>query len=70
MNAATDSSFLCLKLVKSVSFISCTPEEKNWWNYFSKSAQNIMELAGNIENHIKADPDKDMENKRTFNASF
>jgi len=28
-----------------------------------------MELAGNVVNHVKADPDKDMENKRTFNAS-
>ena len=28
-----------------------------------------MELAGNIVNHVKADPDKDKENKCTFNAS-
>lgn len=29
-----------------------------------------MEFAGNDVNHAKADPDKDRENIRTFNASF
>ena len=42
----------------------------NWWNCFSRSAQNIMELAGNIVNHIKADLERDIENNRIFNASF
>ena len=69
MKVATDSSFLCLRLVKSVNFISSTPEYKNWWNCFSRSAQYMMELAGNVVNYVKADPDKDMENKHTFNAS-
>jgi len=29
-----------------------------------------MELAGNVVNYVKADPETDMENRRTFNASF
>ena len=70
MKAATDSSFLCLKLVKSVNFISSMPEFKNWRNCFSRSAQNIMELAGNVVNHVKAYLERDMENRHTFNASF
>ena len=70
MKASTDSSFLCLKLVKSVNFISSMPEYKNWWKSFSRSAQNIMELAGNVVNHVKADLERYMENRRTFNVSF
>ena len=29
-----------------------------------------MKLAGNVVNHVKADPERDMENRHTFNASF
>ena len=70
MKATIDLSFLCLKLVKSVSFNSSILEWKNWWNCFSRLAQNIMELVGNVVNHVKDDPERDMENKRTFNALF
>ena len=69
MNEATDSSFLCLKPVKSVNFNSVTPEKKNWWNCLSRSAQYKIEFAGKIVNHAKANPDKDKENNRTLSAS-
>ena len=29
-----------------------------------------MELAGNVVNHVKADPERDIENRSIFNASF
>ena len=32
-------------------------------------SQYIIELAGNVVNHVKANADKDIENKHTFNAS-
>jgi len=28
-----------------------------------------MELTGSVVNHVKADPERDIENKRTFSAS-
>jgi hypothetical protein len=33
----------------------------NWWNCFSRSVQNIMESAGNVVNHVKANPERDRE---------
>ena len=59
MKATTDSSFLYLKLVKSVNFNSVTPEKKNWWNCLSRSAQYNKKFAGKVVNQAKADPDKD-----------
>ena len=45
MKAATDSSFLCLKLVKSVNFISSMPEYKNWCFSLVLSDQQLAEVA-------------------------
>ena len=70
MKEATDSSFLCLKPVKSVGFNSVTPEKKNWWNCLSKLAQYNMEFAGNVVNQAKADLDKDKENNQTLSTSW
>ena len=36
----------------------------------SRSAQVITELGGNEINEVKADPDKDDENRRTLNSSL
>jgi len=68
MKVATDSSFLCLKLVRSDNFSSVTLEKKNLWNCFSKSAQYNMEFAGSVVNLAKADPDKEKENNRTLSG--
>ena len=69
MKAATDSSFLCLKLVKLVKFNLVIPEKKNRWNCLSKSAQYNIEFYGRVVNQAKADPDKDKENNQTLSAS-
>ena len=37
---------------------------------FSRSAQIITKFGGNEMNHVKADPDKDDENKQTLNSSL
>ena len=70
MKEATDSSFLYLKPVKLVNFNSVTLEKKNWWNCLSRSAQYNMEFAGKVVNQVKANPDKDKENKQTLSASW
>ena len=70
VKAATDPSFLFLKLIRSVRFSSVIPEKKNWWNCFSKLAQYNMEFAGSVVNQAKADPDKDKENNRTLSGSW
>jgi len=64
---STDSSLHRISLTKSVIFFSWTPEKKYLWNCFSRSAQVIIEFGGNEINQVKADPDKDDENKRTLN---
>ena len=50
-------------LVRSVSFISCTPVKKYLQNCFSRSAHVMMEFAGKEENQAKADPDSETGNK-------
>jgi hypothetical protein len=39
------------------------------WNFFSKSAQLRIELAGRDANHVKADPNRDSGSSRTLRAS-
>ena len=67
MKAATDSSFLCLKLVKSVNLTLWFPKRRTDGTAWAKYN---MEFAGRVVNKAKADPDKDKENNQTLSASW
>ena len=54
--------------VRYVSFILCIPAKKYLWNCFSRLAHVMMEFAGKEENHVKADPDSESENRQILIA--